>query len=297
MKIGFVGSANTSINCRPDKSFFLASYSKGRIMQTIESNLQCVLKTIEFSGQNHLYFYRIADFIPFISHSISIPWIEIEDAFSDLFIEIGRKIKKLALRINMHPGQYTIINSPKEEIVKKSVRELYANTWILEQLNLDETAKVQIHVGGVYRNKEKALQRFIANFQLIPEFIKKRLVIENDDRSFDYRDCLKISTELEIPVVFDIFHHSIKNNNETVVESLDVLQDHWNTEDGIPMIDWSHQEPSARIGRHASSIDLKLFKEFIYKVEEFDFDLMLEIRDKEQSAIKAANWLLEIGKI
>ena len=63
------------------------------------------------------------------------------------------------------------------------------------------------------------------------------------------------------------------------------------------MIDWSHQEPSARIGRHASSIDLKLFKEFIYKVEEFDFDLMLEIRDKEQSAIKAANWLLEIGKI
>ena len=125
----------------------------------------------------------------------------------------------------MHPGQYTIINSPKEEIVKKSVRELYANTWILEQLNLDETAKVQIHVWGVYRNKEKALQRFIANFQLIPEFIKKRLVIENDDRSFDYRDCLKISTELEIPVVFDIFHHSIKNNNETVVESLDVLQD------------------------------------------------------------------------
>jgi len=297
MKVGFVGSASTTVGCRPDRSFRLASYSKKRIIQTIESNLQCIQKTIDFNVQNNLYCYRIADFIPFISHPISISWQEIEELFSDLFINIGKTVRKHNMRISMHPGQYTIINSPKHEVVKKSIKELEANTWILDKLQLNKTAKVQIHVGGIYGNKDKAIERFVRNFDYLNESIKNRLVIENDDRLFDFRDCLALSTTLEIPIVFDIFHHSIKNNNESIMESLNILEDLWKADDGIPMVDWSYQEPKARIGRHANSIDLNLFKEFIYETEGMDFDLVLEIRDKEKSAIKAAHWLHEIGRI
>ncbi|MHA2227117.1 MAG: UV DNA damage repair endonuclease UvsE [Candidatus Hodarchaeales archaeon] len=297
MKVGFVGSANTTIRCRPDRSFRLASYSKKRVLHTIESNLQCIQKTIDFNAQNNLYCYRIADFIPFISHPISISWQEIEDMFSDLFVNIGKTIRKHKMRISMHPGQYTIINSPKHEVVEKSLKELEASTWILDKLQLNKTAKVQIHIGGFYGNKAKALERFIRNFNHLAESIKKRLVIENDDRLFDFKDCLDLSTALTIPVVFDVFHHSIKNNNESIMESLNILKDLWKTEDGNPMADWSSQEPEARIGRHASTIDLNLFKKFIYETEGMDFDLVLEIRDKEKSAIKAASWLHEIGRI
>ncbi|MFX0119685.1 MAG: UV DNA damage repair endonuclease UvsE [Promethearchaeota archaeon] len=297
MKVGFVGSANTTVRCRPDKSFRLASYSKKRVMQTIESNLQCLQKTIDFSTQNNLYCYRIADFIPFFSHPISLPWHEVEDTFSDLFTSIGKRVRKHNMRISMHPGQYTIINSPKDEVVEKSIKELEANAWILDKLELNNTAKVQIHVGGIYGNKEEALQRFIQNFDYLPASIKKRLVIENDDRLFGFKDCLTLSTELKIPVVFDVFHHSIKNNNEGIIESLDILLDLWKTDDGTPMVDWSHQEPKARIGRHANSIDLDLFKVFIHETEGMDFDLVLEIRDKEKSAMKAADWLRKIGRI
>jgi len=80
VKIGFVGSANTTINCRPDKSFRLASYSREKVSEIISSNLTCIKKTLEFCIQNNLYFYRIADFVPFISHPISVPWIEIEES-------------------------------------------------------------------------------------------------------------------------------------------------------------------------------------------------------------------------
>jgi UV DNA damage endonuclease len=53
---------------------------------------------------------------------------------------------------------------------------------------LDETAKIQIHVGGVYKNKQDAIDRFVRTFIDINKFvdssIKKRLVIENDDRLY-----------------------------------------------------------------------------------------------------------------
>jgi UV DNA damage endonuclease len=197
----------------------------------------------------------------------------------------------------MHPGQYTVINSPKKDIVIKSKKELEANVWILENLNLDTTAKVQIHVGGIYGNKKEALNRFIKNFYLLPETVRKRLVIENDDRLFDFKDCLYLSEELNLPTVFDVFHHSIKNNNEDVLESMQLLQDYWGINDGVPMVDWSHQEPDSRIGKHANSINLELFKSFINEIRAIDFDLMFEIRDKEKSALKAVNWLRTIGRI
>ncbi|MHA1995971.1 MAG: UV DNA damage repair endonuclease UvsE [Candidatus Hodarchaeales archaeon] len=297
MKIGFVGSANTTINCRPDKSFRLASYTEEKALETIESNLACIQKTIDFCIRNHLYFYRIADFIPFFSHSNSIPWFHIEEAFSELFLEIGKRIRNNNMRISMHPGQYTILNSPKEEVLNKSIKELEANVWILDQLKLDRTAKVQIHVGGIYGNKEEATRRFIKNFQHLPEIIKNRIVIENDDRLFDFKDCTALSKELNVPIVFDVFHHTIRNNQESTLESLNILEDLWDNKDGIPMVDWSYQELDARMGKHANTIDLKLFENFISEISDKDFDLMLEIRDKEKSAIQAAKLLRTLGRL
>ena len=297
MKIGFIGSANTSIQCRPDKTFRLASYSRERVLQIVELNLECILKTIEFGARNHLLFYRIADFIPFISHPISIPWTEIGTTHSDLFKRIGSKIKTESIRISMHPGQYIILNSPREDVIEKSIRELHPNVWILDQLKLNSTAKVQVHVGGIYGNKEKAIERFVHTFHELPEAISKRLVIENDDRLFDFKDCLEVNKAINIPIVFDVFHHSIKHNNESLVDSFNILQDIWKPHDGTPMVDWSYQEPNAQPGKHATSINISHFKDFIHEIEGFNVDIMLEIRDKEQSALKAVNWLREIGRI
>ena len=218
MKIGFVGSANTTINCRPDKTFRLASYSEKRVLETIKSNLECIKDTITFCIDNDLLFYRIADFIPFFSHKIAIPWETIGNYYSDLFITIGKMIKESNMRIGMHPGQYTVINSPKEEVVNNSLKEIEGNAWILDKMHLDNTAKIQIHVGGIYGDKEKSKERFIANFEKVPLNARKRLVIENDDRMFDLRDCIDISTQINIPIVFDVFHHSLKNTNESIIE-------------------------------------------------------------------------------
>ena len=63
--------------------------------------------------------------------------------------------------------------------------------------------------------------------------------------------------------------------------------------DGFPIVDYSSQnsgkgkENKIRKGKHAEKIDLTLFKKFLEETQNLDFDIMLELKDKEKSALKA----------
>lgn len=195
----------------------------------------------------------------------------------------------------MHPDQFVILNSKNEDIVKNSIRELKYHCELLDSMNLPYSAKIQIHGGGVYGEKEKAKRDFVYNFsKLVEGNLKKRLVIENDDRSYSLKDCLDINTETGIPIVFDTFHHEYLNNGETIQQALSSFIKSWDYPiDGNPIIDYSSQSIGERRGKHAKTLDKN---HFIYKYNEFiravkenkvDLDIMLEIKDKEKSALSA----------
>ena len=97
----------------------------------------------------------------------------------------------------MHPDQFVILNSPNSKIVENSINELKYHCRVLDAMRLDETAKVQIHVGGVYKNRVEAINRFTRIFKnssrLIDNAIRRRLVIENDDHLYSLKDCLSIN--------------------------------------------------------------------------------------------------------
>jgi UV DNA damage endonuclease len=61
----------------------------------------------------------------------------------------------------MHPDQFVLINAKDESIVERSISELDYHCDVLDLLGLDETAKVQIHVGGVYGDKSESMKRFV----------------------------------------------------------------------------------------------------------------------------------------
>jgi UV DNA damage endonuclease len=128
--------------------------------------------------------------------------------------------------------------------------------------------------------------------------IKRRLVIENDDRLYSLKDCLQISQQTGIPIVFDSFHHECYSNEEQQLLLQIALQRAMSTwkssEDGLPIVDYSSQDTrnkednkSSRKGKHAETIDTSLFRKFLKETEGLDFDIMLEIKDKEKSALKA----------
>ena len=123
---------------------------------------------------------------------------------------------------------------------------------MLDSLGLDESAKIQIHVGGAYGDKVQALTRFVNSYESLEPKIRRRLVIENDDRLFNLKDCLDIHALTEIPIVFDTFHHRLLNNGEILSEAIHKASCTWDKKhDGILMVDYSEQEGGERLGVHS----------------------------------------------
>lgn len=290
-KIGYV-AINNSIGCRASRKFRLKSYSHDKLIETVQNNLNCLKKILEFNVRNKIFYFRISsDTIPFASHPVmDFDW---QTYFQDDFYIIGELIENNRIRVCMHPDQFILINSPREDVLQRSLAEIQYHTDLLNLLGTDESHKIQLHVGGVYDNKDESMKRFINRYNKLNLSIRKRLVIENDDLSYSTRDCIQISKKTGIPVVFDVFHHQLNNHGEKYEKVLREVANTWQIKDGLPMVDFSSQEPEKKPGRHAETLDPDLFTEFLHKTQGIPFDIMLEIKDKEQSVLKA----LKIARI
>jgi UV DNA damage endonuclease len=292
MRIGYP-CINRTIDCNANSTFRLKSYSENRLKTSIENNLGCLRRILQFNLENRLFFFRISsDLVPFASHPINrFSW---QKHFQDNFEEIGEFIIKNRMRISMHPDQFTLINSIRDEIFERSKSELMYHAEILDLMKLDTSAKIQIHVGGAYGNKNRSMERFVKRFNELHDSIIRRLVIENDDKLYDLNDCLKINEQIQIPIILDVFHHELnKSTTREMKESLKLAAKSWKEKkDGIPMVDYSSQEPYGIPKKHSETINLKDFGIFLKQTEPLDFDVMLEIKDKEKSAIKAISYAI-----
>ena len=160
-------------------------------------------------------------------------------------------------------------------------------------MDLDSTNKIVLHVGGTYGNKSAAKKAFIKNFLNLPENIKNRLVIENDDKNYTIKDVLEISHEIKIPVIFDNLHHKL---NPSLAEYSDaslvkICSETWGINDGVQKIHYSRQKVNGLPGAHSNTIFIEEFENFYNNLLNKNIDIMLEVKDKNLSAIKCINTL------
>jgi UV DNA damage endonuclease len=297
MRIGYP-CINRTVDCTANSTFRLKSYSETRLKDSIKNNLNCLLKILQFNLEHKLLFFRISsDIVPFASHPINrFNW---QKYFQQEFENIGEFITKNRMRISMHPDQFTLINSNRTEIFERSKKELKYHAEILDLMRLDSSAKIQIHVGGAYGNKKQSIERFVTRFNELDDKIIRRLVIENDDKLYDLNDCLKINTLTQIPIIFDVFHHKLNNSAaQSTEECFQLFTKTWDEKrDGIPMVDYSSQKTNGSPRQHSDTIDVEDFALFLKQTKPFDFDVMLEIKDKEKSALEAANFAVKDWRI
>jgi UV DNA damage endonuclease len=285
LRIGYT-CINRSVGCTSSRTFRLASYSEKRLVETVTQNLDCLEKVLWWNVEHGIGFFRItSDLVPFASHPVCrYDWA---GRFRDRFRKLGRLVRRHRMRISMHPDQFVLLNAIDPDIVASSTRELEYHVRVLDLMGLPASAKVQIHVGGVYGDRHAAIGRFAERHRTLPRAIKRRLVIENDDRSYTVADCLEVSRLTGVPVLLDVFHHKVNSSRENVRNALRRSAATWRRSDGPPMVDYSSQEPGQRRGRHSEHIDQRDFRRFLADAQGIDCDVMLEIKDKEKSALKA----------
>jgi UV DNA damage endonuclease len=283
------------MDCSAASTFRLASYSEERLVASVANNLACVRRMLEWNVTQGLLFFRMGSgLVPFGSHEVNtFPW---QAYFKADFKALGDYIKAHRLRVSFHPDQFVVLNSPDAGIVRRSISELVYQASMFDLMELDSTAKLQIHVGGLYGDRALAISRFATVYATLPQAVQARLVVENDDRLFSLRDCLHLHELTGVPVLFDNLHHECLNHGESMTDALRLAAGTWNlAHDGVPMMDYSSQAAGERKGKHTASLEEALFRNFLNQLHGLDMDLMLEIKDKEVSALQAVSILRELG--
>jgi UV DNA damage endonuclease len=156
---------------------------------------------------------------------------------------------------------------------------------------MDQSGKLVLHIGGVYGDKAAAMNTFIQNYLRLPQEIRSRLILENDDKNYTIQEVLSISDEIGAPVVFDNLHHQVNASEETLTEPewISKCGRTWKTEDGRQKLHYSQQKAGAMPGSHSDTVSIGPFLEFYQELKREDVDIMLEVKDKNLSALKCIN--------
>jgi len=293
MRIGYacltVGVRGTNM-----RTCTMKNATEEKLGELIGHNLDSLENMIDYNVKNGILLFRISsDIIPFGSSPVNrLPW---DDVFRQRLGEIGAKIKRSGMRVSMHPGQYTVINSKDEDVAARAFEDLSYHARFLDCLGTGPDSKIVIHVGGVYGDREGALRRFAQRYRNLDDSIKKRLVIENDERSYSIADVLETALKLGIPAVFDNLHNSVNPSGEGIsdMQWIDECRKTWKAGDGDQKIHYSQQNHSKKRGSHSDSVRLSEFMEFYGSLNRSDLDIMLEVKDKNLSAIKCINAVAE----
>ena len=289
MSIGYaclnIGTPNTNI-----RSLMQRNATPEKLTEVTEYNLAALERMIDYNHKNDIKLFRISsDLIPFGSSPVNtLAWPEIH---KEAFDRIGSKIRKSGMRVSLHPGQYTVLNSPTEDVVERAITDLVYHDKILIALGPDQTNKIVLHVGGIYGDKKEALERFEQNFRRLPEAVRNRLIIENDDRLYNIEDVLTLAHRLHVPAVYDNLHHAINPppSGGTDPYWIAEAKKTWKAADGNQKIHYSQQALDKRPGAHTDTINLETFLTFHEQLEDKQIDIMLEVKDKNLSAIKCQN--------
>ncbi|MDY0004156.1 MAG: hypothetical protein RBU30_22850, partial [Polyangia bacterium] len=169
----------------------------------------------------------------------------------------------------------------------QTLAELDYQTRLFDAMGLGRPAKIQMHAGEARGDPEGSLERFVERYQTLEDRLKAHLVLENDNVFCNLQRCLDVHRQTGIPIVFDVLHHEVDNRGEDVTSAMASALGTWRPEDGPPLVDYSSQRPDKLPGRHALSMDVAHFRRFLDNSRGFDFDLMLELKDRERGALAA----------
>lgn len=208
---------------------------------------------------------------------------EIFKRYDKYFKEIGKIIKENNLRVDMHPDQFCVLNSINNNTVNTSINILKNCQNMFDAMNID--SKLVLHVGGKTNGKKESMKRFINNFNLLDDNLKKMIILENDDKVYNIKNVLKICNTLNIPMVLDYHHYKCNKTNEKIEDYIEKIFNTWDT---IPKIHFSSPKSKKEKRAHHEYIDSDEFIKFIEKIKfiDRDFDIMIEAKGKDDALFR-----------
>jgi UV DNA damage endonuclease len=270
----------------------------------------------DYLGAQRLRMYRISsDIAPYVTHPDLPQFHNQIDECRDELAQLGVKARRIDVRLSMHPSQYIVLNAVDGRVARAAVADFTYHADFLDALGCGPEAKIITHVGGVYGDRAAAATRFAERYRTLPDRVRARLVLENDDVSWGVPDILAIHAETGIPLVFDILHHRVNNPGHlSEVDACTACLETWPAE-VTPKIHYSTQRTVNRDvtqkdrasgnrvtvsqppkpGQHDDWIDPVDFLWFMDAMGHARFDVMLEAKRKDEAVLRLREAIAAAG--
>jgi len=248
-------------------------------------NVRDLSRIVKWNHEHGVKLYRMSsDIFPWMSE-YELKDLPDYERIKNILSGTGKLAKAYGQRITFHPGHFCVIASQNQSVVTKSIKELNQHGEIMDLMDLPRTpyAAINIHVNTTQGGKDVAMQRFAANFQLLDDSVKTRLVVENDDKLSQYtvEDLAQLSMQIGTPVTFDYHHHWCHPGSLTQEQALKLAALTW--PDGIKQL--CHYSSAKCVYEDSSSIN-RAHADYIYEqINDYglDLDIELEAKAKEQA--------------
>ena len=253
-------------------------------------NCKDLLIILKWNNDNGINFFRLSsDLMPWASE-YDITTLPHYTEISNTLKECGKYASDNDIRITSHPGPFNVLTSPHPHVVDNCIKDLTIHGQVFDMMGLSRTPynKINIHIGGAYGDKVSAMKRFCTNFHRLPNSVKSRLTVENDDKASMYSvvDLYEgVYKVIGIPIVFDYHHHRFCTGGLSEEDALEVAISTWPT-DIVPVV---HYSESRSIEQKDDTIRPQAHSDYVYDyINTYDnrVDIMVEAKAKELAVMK-----------
>ncbi|MEE4313296.1 MAG: UV DNA damage repair endonuclease UvsE [Desulfofustis sp.] len=199
-----------------------------KLSEICRSNAENLLLAVQTAQRLGIGAFRImSPLFPRMTHPLvgyRLDQLADGEIIAELLAATGSYARRHDIRLSFHPDQFVVLSSPRPEVVANSIRELEYQAFLAEAVGADV---INLHAGGVYGDKKSALQRLRHVIDDLPQRVRSRLTLENDDISYSVSDLLPVCENLSLPLVYDVHHHRCLPDGLSVEEATRLAGETW----------------------------------------------------------------------
>lgn len=251
-----------------------------KIDNIIKENLYNLEQIIKYNIINNIHFFRMTASL--------IPLIDIHDTdlnkYKNKFIYIGKLINESNMRVDVHENEYCVLNSVNEEVIIKSIKMLNSLKKVMDMFNIKYN--IILHIGSKSGGINKSINRFIETFNKLDTDLKNKIILENDDKSYNVYQTLRLCEKINVPMCLDIHHHYCNKCTKDINIYMERI---FKTYKKCKVkMHFSSPKSKKEKRTHNEYINSDKFIKFIDLLRKYnkDIDIMLEAKGKDLALVK-----------
>lgn len=269
------------------------------VVEKARSNLVNTLQCLKWNERNNIRFYRMSTNLfphivnpdPRLSHYTNKDRLYSLFLFLDELTDISKFAKTHQHRLTMHASHFCKIGAKDKDVFKKTLDELALYSDMMDLMRLGPDSIIVVHGGGVYGDIEETKKRWVKQFNLLPETVQRRLVLENCEFQYGVQDVFDICEQIKRPAVIDTHHYHCYtqkgDHGMSLYRSIQKSVELWQRFGAKPKFHISQQATGQRLGAHSNYID-EIDNDLLAFVQntETDIDIMVEAKAKEKAVLQ-----------